>query len=290
MWDNFYEGGTLEPLSLLQYSLVLNVLNISVAAMGASCAFFLLQSASVDIRFRTTVQLSGIVTFIACYHYWVLLESFNEAYHTSVDETGVISVLGPTSTVNTSFRYLEWLLTVPLLLMGLVLVLGASLTREETYTRCVQLGGLATLMILFGFPGEITSSPTMRWVFWSLAMIPFFVIIFILYVGLSEAIGSQPRTTQGLVKLARFITVTSWSLFPFIYLFPMFGFNGSCAFTAKQIGYSCADIIAKPGFGILIWIIARRKSHHDLEESPLVHRVADSNSQINSAFYLSTAS
>merc|ERR1711918_274667 len=71
---------------------------------------------------------TGLVTFIAFYHYRIF-HSFNDAY-----------------------RYMDWLLTVPLLLIEIVLVM--KLSPEETKKQSLRLGVLSGLMILNGYPGE----------------------------------------------------------------------------------------------------------------------------------------
>ena len=54
--------------------------------------------------------------------------------------------------------------------------------------------------------------------------------------------------------------VISWCFYPLVYVFPMIGFTGGSAATAVQVGYTIADIVAKAMFGVLIYLIAARKS------------------------------
>jgi len=91
-----------------------------------------------------------------------------------------------------------------------------------------------------------------------LSMIPFLYIVFTLFVGLKSSIASQPESARGLITLACWVVIISWSFYPIVYLMPNFGVES--AFLAVEIGYSIADIIAKAGFGVLIYMIARRKS------------------------------
>lgn len=89
-------------------------------------------------------------------------------------------------------------------------------------------------------------------------MIPFLYIVYSLVVGLKDSIESQPEEAKGLIKLAAWVVVVSWSFYPIVYLLPNFGIES--AYVAVEIGYSIADIVAKAGFGVLIYMIARRKS------------------------------
>jgi bacteriorhodopsin len=134
------------------------------------------------------------------------------------------------------------------------------LSRSETISKGFRLGLLAAIMIALGYPGEISNDAGTRWLWWVLAMIPFVWIVYELFVGLKASIASQPAEVQGLVNGARWLTVLSWSFYPIVFIFPMIGLVGGTAVTAVQVGYTIADIIAKAVFGILIYMIAVRKS------------------------------
>ena len=71
---------TLLVLSPGQYSLVYNVLSLTIAAMGASTAFFFLSRGSVLPKYRPALVVSGLVTLIACYHYVRIFMSWNGAF------------------------------------------------------------------------------------------------------------------------------------------------------------------------------------------------------------------
>jgi len=63
------------------------------------------------------------------------------------------------------------------------------------------------------------------------------------------------------------MTILSWSFYPVVFVFPMIGFTGGTAQTAVQVGYTVADIVAKAAFGVLIYLIAARKSEVDFEHA-----------------------
>jgi bacteriorhodopsin len=76
---------------------------------------------------------------------------------------------------------MDWLLTVPLLLMEIVLVM--KLDASESKDKCIKLGSAAVLMVLLGYPGELVMEDTAlcsRWIYWVLAMIPFICIVWTL--------------------------------------------------------------------------------------------------------------
>ena len=244
----------MDSLSFGEYSLIYNAFSFTFAAMMAATLFFWLNLKSVAASYRPAMVITGLVTFIAAYHYLQIFTSFGHTYEV-INQT----VTATGKTFNVAYRYVDWLLTVPLLLVELILVM--KLSRSETFKKATTLGLAAVAMIILGYPGEVAGDLAVRKTWWILSMIPFLYIVFSLFVGLKASIAQQPESAKGLVKAACYVLIASWSFYPIVYLLPNFGIQG--AHTAVEIGYSIADIIAKAGFGVLIYMIARRKSEAD---------------------------
>ena len=236
-----------------QFALVYNAFSFAIALMGAATVFFFISRSQVHTKYKTAVTITGIVTLIACYHYVRIFNSWDASY---VLENGVVKATGVA--FNDAYRYVDWLLTVPLLLVELILVMG--LTAGETASKSIRLGLLAALMVSLGYPGEISHEAGTRWIWWALAMIPFLIILVELFFGLNKSIKDQPESVRGLVSAARYLTVLSWSFYPIVFIFPMLGVSGGNATTVVQVGYTISDIVAKALFGLLIYVIAVRKS------------------------------
>ncbi len=243
----------MDTISPGQFGLVYNAFSFTIAVMGAATVFFFLSRSQVAPPYRTALTVTGLVTLIALYHYVRIFASWEGAY-TLVD--GAMKQTG--AKFNDAYRYVDWLLTVPLLLVELILVM--RLSAAETRAKATKLGLLAALMVVLGYPGEISSDPATRWLWWSLAMVPFAIIVYDLYVGLKTSIASQPQEVRSLVSAARTLTVVSWLFYPLVFVFPMIGFTGGGATTAVQVGYTVADVVAKAVFGVLIYMIAMRKT------------------------------
>ena len=253
----------MESITLGQYEIIYNALSFTIATMGAATLFFWLVRVTVAPQYRTALIITGLVTFIAAYHYWRMFDSWSGAF--VVDATaGTVARSG--EKFNDAYRYVDWLLTVPLLLVELILVMG--LTRAVTISKSVRLGTLAALMVALGYPGEVATDSGTRLLWGGLSVIPFLFILYELFVGLRASINSQPEQARGLVSLAIWVTVVSWCFYPIVYFAPLlFGpenanistMSGSAAVTV-QVGYTIADIVAKAGFGVLIFLIASAKS------------------------------
>lgn len=247
----------MEQISLGQYSLVYNSFSFVLAAMGAATVFLFLSRSQVAAKYKTAVTISGLVTMIALYHYYRIFNSWDAAYSVL---NGVVTPTG--HPFNDAYRYVDWLLTVPLLVTELILVM--RLPGNEGTKKTVRLAFLAAAMVLLGYPGEISNEPSTRWLWWTLSMLPFLIIQFELFVGLKGSIEAQPENVRGLVSSARYITVVTWLFYPIVFILPMLGLSGGSAAVGVQVGYSIADVLAKAAFGIFIYIIAVKKSASEL--------------------------
>merc|ERR1719284_2325829 len=101
-------------------------------------------------------------------------------------------------------------------------------------------------------------------------MIFFLYIVYTLLVGLGDATNrEEDPTVKALIQRSQLVTVVSWLTYPIVYLFPMFGLNGSHAVVAIQCGYCASDIISKCGVGLIIYSITAAKSEIEAEGSLL---------------------
>jgi bacteriorhodopsin len=246
-----------------QFQLVYNILSFSLASKMASTVILWMRVPAVHKKYQTALLISGLVTFIAAYHYMRIFNSWTEAYSYTRGADGQPSGPHPTGIpFNDAYRYMDWLLTVPMLLMEIVLVM--KLSPEEARDKCTSLGVAAALMIVLGYPGELiieADKLSQRWFYFDVSIMPFLYIVHTLLVGLSEATKSETdATVRALVFRAQWVTVLSWLTYPVVYAFPMIGFSGSHAVVAIQVGYCCSDVISKCGVGLIIYNITAAKS------------------------------
>jgi bacteriorhodopsin len=249
---------TMYAMTNLQYQAVYNVLSFALASMMATTVFLWFRSAAVKDQYKSAVLISGLVTFIAAYHYIRIFNSWVEAYHYSVDKVDPALTGVP---FNDAYRYMDWLLTVPLLLIEILLVM--KLSDADYSAKAWNLGVGSALMIVSGYYGEltVTGDLTPRWICWFISMVFFLYIVYELLVGLSAATNSEAdANVKGKIQTAQIVTVISWCTYPIVYLFPMLGINAAQAVVSIQIGYCASDIISKCGVGILIYQITYAKS------------------------------
>jgi len=258
-----------EDFAYEHWNAVYNALSFGIAGMGSACIFVWLQLGNVTKKYRTALIINGLVTFIATYHYFRIFNSWVSAFDVKYikDTDGYLVTLSG-EPFNDAYRYVDWLLTVPLLLIELILVMGLS--PEETRDKCWKLGLFSALMVSFGYPGEIQNGPGARFQWWAFAMCPFSYVVYNLAVGLEGATQKLGPEIGGQVRSARWLTLISWLTYPCVFLIKT-GLPGPTPTTLEQIGYSIADVVAKAIFGIMIWSIAAAKSQRD-EEAALLSR------------------
>jgi len=257
---------TMYEMTDLQYQAVYNVLSFSLASMMATTMYLWFRSFAVQDRFRSAVLISGLVTFIAAYHYVRIFNSWVGAYEYSPGSVsgGAMELNAPKLTgvpFNDAYRYMDWLLTVPLLLIEILLVM--KLDERDYNEKSKSLGVGAALMIVSGYYGElvVTGDLTPRWMCWFISMVFFLYIVYELLVGLSDATNSEADPViKGKIQTAQVMTVISWCTYPVVYLFPMLGINAAHAVMGIQIGYCVSDIISKCGVGLTIYQITYAKS------------------------------
>jgi len=241
-------------------------LSFSLASMMATTIYLWFRSFAVQDRYRSAVLISGLVTFIAAYHYVRIFNSWVGAYEYSPGSVsgGAMELNAPKLTgvpFNDAYRYMDWLLTVPLLLIEILLVM--KLDERDYNEKSKSLGVGAALMIVSGYYGElvVTGDLTPRWMCWFISMVFFLYIVYELLVGLSDATNSEADPViKGKIQTAQVMTVISWCTYPVVYLFPMLGINAAHAVMGIQIGYCASDIISKCGVGLTIYQITYAKS------------------------------
>jgi len=204
-------------------------------ALVAATAFFFIERDRVAGKWKTSLTVSGLVTLIAAVHYF---------YMRDVWASGGGSP--------TEFRYIDWLLTVPLLMIEFYLVLSAVTKVPAGVFWRLLVGTVA--MLGFGYAGE-TGMMDASVGFW-LAMAGWAFIIWEIFKGEASQINAGLANTnvQGAYKAMLLCVTVGWSIYPIGYFM---GYMGGGADPATlNIVYNLADFVNKIGFGVIIWAAA----------------------------------
>ena len=211
---------------------------IGTMAMMAASVFFFLSLDAGGGKWRTSMLVSGLITFIAAVHYYYMRDA-------NVSGADV-----------TFFRYVDWILTVPLMCVEFYLILAkAGATKKLMW----QLIGLSTVMLVAGYIGETGDSPVL---YGTISGIAYFVMVGMLWLGSPKALAEKAggSVLEAYNALCWFILV-GWSIYPIGY---MIGTDGWYDFVDvipldMDVVYNLGDAINKIGFGLVIYNLAVSK-------------------------------
>lgn len=241
------------PLGLTgsQEELVYNGFSFAVAAMGIGFVYFLVSRNRVAPQYRSAVTMSAMICGIAAYHYWRIFGQFGSGEW------------------NEGYRYADWLLTVPLLVAELVVVSGLS--KEAAKKTTPRLVVAALLMIATGYPGETAADGSSTRTVWGIISSIFMLyVLYELFAGeVGKALKSQSGEVGSKLNNVRYLLLFTWGVYPIAYILgdekswlaDTLGLSGADATTAIQFGYTIADVLAKPGYGLIILGIAIARSN-----------------------------
>jgi len=235
-------------LSATQLNIVGGFFSLTFAVFLGSALFFFISRADVSPAYRMAVTISGVIVTIAGYHYFRIMQSFEAA----AKGEGLF---------NEAYRYVDWVVTVPLLLTELVLVLSIAPERRRALLN--KLIPYSALMIALGYPGETSGDTTTALIWWALSMVFFVLILATLFGELSTQIAAERPEVQSTLRTLRLVLLVTWSFYPIAYLAPLV-FDAATGFVLVNVGYAIADITAKAGYGLLIHHVAKVKTEHGI--------------------------
>ena len=241
-----------------QWSSLYNMFSFGLISMLATTVYTLVGQSRVLPKYRLALVMSSMVTFIAAYHYFRIFNSFHES-----SKDNAVTIGTQQGAFNEAYRYVDWILTVPLLLVEVIAVL--ALAKEASKSLMYRLVPASAAMIALGYPGEISSDTGTKTLWGVLSTIPFLYILYVLFVELSKSLDRQPAGVAATVGRLRMLLIGTWGVYPISYLIPMLITSPSATeaaslFTYRQVGYTVADVLAKCVFGLTIFKIARMKS------------------------------
>ena len=207
-------------------------------ALIASTVFFFLERDRVSAKWKTSLTVSGLVTLVAAVHYFYMRD--------------VWVATGSTPTV---FRYIDWLITVPLLMIEFYLILSAIAKVPVGVFWRLMIGTL--VMLIGGYLGEARYMAV--WPAFIIGMLGWAYILYEIFMGQASKINAQssPPAVQSAFNTMRWIVTIGWAIYPVGYFFGyLTGSNPTDSANALNIIYNLADVLNKIAFGLIIWTVA----------------------------------
>ena len=209
---------------------------ISVA-MVASTVFFLMEANRASAKWKTSLTVAALVTLVAAIHYFYMRQIW-------VD-TGESPLV---------FRYVDWIITVPLQIVEFYLIL-AAVTAVSTGLFW-QLLGASVVMLVGGYAGETgLVSPIVGFV---VGMAGWLYILYLIFAGEANSVSesSGNAASQSAFKTLRMIVTVGWAIYPIGYFLGYMA--GGVDNDAVNIIYNIADLVNKTAFGLAIWYAAKQ--------------------------------
>ena len=201
------------------------------AAMAAATVFFFAERSSVKGKWKTSLTVAGLICGIAFWHYLYM--------------RGVWIDTGETPTV---FRYIDWLLTVPLQMVEFYLILAAVTAVASGLFWQLLLGSL--VMLIFGFMGEAGIMAAMP--AFVIGMLAWIYMIYVLYMGAGKAaVATTSASVQTAYNSMLLIIVVGWAIYPIGYVAGYL--MGAVDSSTLNLIYNLADFVNKILFGLVIW-------------------------------------
>ena len=203
------------------------------AAMVAATFFFWVERDRAVGKWKTSLTVAAMVTGIAAIHYFYM--------------RGVWIDTGDSPTV---FRYVDWLLTVPLQIVEFYLILAAiAVVAVSVFWRLLVA---SIVMLVGGYLGEVGTVG--YWAGFIIGMAGWIYIIYEVFAGEASQISASKGTaaSKKAFNALRLIVTVGWAIYPIGYIL---GAGGEGAANLNLV-YNLADFVNKIAFGVVIWAAA----------------------------------
>ena len=211
---------------------------LATAIMLASTVFFFVERADVNAKWKTSMTVAGLVTGIAFWHYLRMSE------------------MNAAGEVTTVYRYVDWLITVPLQIVEFYLILLAvTAVSSGLFWRLL---GASLVMLVFGFLGEAGLMNS------TIAFIPgmagWLYILYEIFSGEAASLSASSKNSGGqfAFNTLRIIVTAGWAIYPIGYFLGYLA--GGTDMDTVNIIYNVADLVNKTAFGLAIWAGAKMDS------------------------------
>lgn len=214
---------------------------VGCMAMMAASVFFFLSMNSFDKKWRTSILVSGLITFIAAVHYFYMRD-----YWAANAESP------------TFFRYVDWVLTVPLMCVEFYLILKVAGAKKSLMWKMILF---SVIMLVTGYIGEVIDRPN-AWLWGLISGLAYFAIAYEIWLGSAKKLAVQAggAVLKAHKALCWFVLV-GWVIYPIGYMAGTPGwYEGIFGGLNLDVVYNIGDAINKIGFGLVVYSLATESS------------------------------
>ena len=188
-----HASGNLDPSDFVGISFWI----ISIA-MVAATVFFLMESLRVKGKWRTSLVVGSLVTLVAAVHYFYMRD-----------------VWVSTGASPTVFRYVDWIITVPLQMIEFYLILAACTAIAGGVFWRLFVGSL--VMLIGGYLGEAGFiNATLGFV---IGMAGWIFILYEIFAGEASKVNAAeaPDSVKTAYNTMKWIVTIGWAIYPIGY-------------------------------------------------------------------------
>ena len=247
-------------ISVEGYEIVNHILTLGYASMAAALLFFILTKNNCLPKYRMSSVISVVVMTSALLLLYTQKLSWTSAYAFT---GGQYALKAGEDLFTNGYRYLNWLIDVPMLLIQILFV--AEITGSDRARYMTRFSIAGCLMIITGYigqfyePGRLNES-LFLWALWGLISTAFFIYVLVLIKKVilhgKEHMEGPPRRLFGAILPLFYV---SWWLYPVAYAAPILmsvGFSYELTIVGQQIIYTVADIASKIIYGVMLTVTA----------------------------------
>lgn len=205
-----------------QYEVIRHAFGLTVAVFAAALVYFAMTAKQVVPRLRTSAAISAVVMVSATLELFTLWLLWNQAFAYDAVTGTFARVEG--EVFSNGYRYVNWLIDVPMLLTQFLVVLG--FTGAAFWRRWSKLTLAGVLMILTGYVGQYfepqvagfsDASGLGFWVWGGVSWLLFFALLAAAREAFHAGIDQLDASAQSRMTLAWRILFVTWWLYGFAY-------------------------------------------------------------------------
>ena len=217
---------------------------IGSVSMLAATVWFLMQHGQVDKKFKDSMLVAALITGIAAVHYFYMREQW------------VLTGESPTE-----LRYIDWILTVPLMVVEFALLTGVGMRK---------LFWASVVMLVTGYFGESGVMGGTATMWGTLSAVAYFYMAYevgclTIFGGPTGAVGTALNSASGKIpsagRMLQWFVLVGWAIYPLGYLMGTDAgqwYEGMSNIALDMnVVYNVGDAINKIGFGMAVWSAAR---------------------------------
>jgi bacteriorhodopsin len=213
---------------------------LGFVAMAAGTLYFVMERGDLKPQHRIAATYAAIITFIAAIMYWIMTDIVG-FFDQSAGEVGATM----------PYRYIDWLLTTPLLLVEFGVIVAIAGAATKGFVSRLVIADI--IMIVTGYLGEVGTEGEVSTIVWF--VISSLAWLYIVYAVFQVKLDGMPAYAASAVKVMRRFVMFGWAIYPIGTAIEEFmklsGADVSAAVAIAAIVYVIADVLNKVGFGMV---------------------------------------